>query len=367
MSSSYLDYANTDKAAHIWRYTPWKKVHPTGSINDIPQSEPPEITISVVDGTSVPEGITIRQATDSDIERLGHELDFDSGTAAPKFIATLVQSTMILKIENKIKLETPLIVTITTSGDICASRLLIDIGSQVEAEIITVIEGNANWTGILREGNYGSNAIVNDVVTQITGNRLVRCDALSLGRDAQVKAGTVNASSSQAKIDIRHWLNEPGSSLKVNGSILSSDENHLDSHIEITHTGKQTYSRLEWHSACGGKSNTTGTGMLRIDAGAKGADAGQLFHNLLLSEKAKANSIPELEVLESDVVGCGHGTANGPIDEQQLFYLSTRGFNEEQARAALIAAFLNTPLSDMGSQQLHTWLIQRIEKHLNLI
>ena len=55
------------------------------------------------------------------------------------------------------------------------------------------------------------------------------------------------------------------------------------------------------------------------------------------------------------------------IDEQQLFYLSTRGFNEEQARAALIAAFLNTPLSDMGSQQLHTWLIQRIEKHLNLI
>ena len=107
--------------------------------------------------------------------------------------------------------------------------------------------------------------------------------------------------------------------------------------------------------------------MLRIDAGAKGADAGQLFHNLLLSEKAKANSIPELEVLESEVVGCGHGTANGPIDEQQLFYLSTRGFDEEQARAALIAAFLNTPLSDMGSHQLHAWLIERIEKHLNMI
>ena len=367
MSSSYLNYAKTDRAAHIWRYTPWKKVHPTGSINDIPKSESPEITISLVDGTLIPEGITIGQASDSDIERLGHELDFDDGTAAPQFIAALAQNTMVLKIDNKIKIETPLIVSITTSGDICASRLLIDIGSQVEAEIITVIEGNANWTGILREGKYGSNAIINDVVTQITGNRLVRCDALSLGRDAQVKAGTVNASSSQAKIDIRHWLNEPGSSLKVNGSILSSNENHLDSHIEITHTGRETHSRLEWHSACGGKSNTTGTGMLRIDAGAKGADAGQLFHNLLLSEKAKANSIPELEVLESEVVGCGHGTANGPIDEQQLFYLSTRGFDEEQARAALIAAFLNTPLSDMGSHQLHAWLIERIEKHLNMI
>ena len=367
MSSSYLDFTNIDKAAHIWRYTPWKKAHPTGVINDIPQSNSPEITMSLADGSSIPEGISIEQATDSDIERLGHELDFDQGTAAPKFIAAIAQKTMILKLENKIKIESPLIVTISTSGNICASRLLIDIGNQVEAEIITVVEGDAKWTGILREGNYGSNAIINDVVTQITGNRLVRCDALSLGRDAQVKAGTVNASSSQAKIDIRHWLNEPGSSLKVNGSILSSNENHLDSHIEITHTGRQTYSRLEWHSACGGKSNTTGTGMLRIDAGAKGADAGQLFHNLLLSEKAKANSIPELEVLESEVVGCGHGTANGPIDEQQLFYLSTRGFNEEQARAALIAAFLNTPLSDMGSDHLHGWLIKRIEKHLNLI
>ena len=127
MSSSYLDYANTDRAAHIWRYTPWKKVHPTGSINDIPQSESPEITISLVDGTSVPKGIAIQHATDSDIERLGHELDFDDGTAAPKFIAALAQNTMILKIDNDIKVETPLIVKISTSGDICALRLLIDI------------------------------------------------------------------------------------------------------------------------------------------------------------------------------------------------------------------------------------------------
>ncbi len=367
MSASYLDYANTDKAAHIWRYTSWKRAHPTGSISEIPQCESPKFTISLVDGTPVPEGISINDASESDIQRLGQELDFDQGSAAPRFISALVTKSSVLSIKDKVKIGSPLIVRISTEGSICATRLLIDIGKHVEAEIITVIEGNAGWTGILREGKYGANSIINDVVTQITGNRLLRCDSLVLERDAQVKAGTVNASSSQAKIDIRHWLNEPGSSLKVNGSILSSNENHLDSHIEITHTGRETHSRLEWHSACGGKSKTSGTGMLRIDAGAKGADAGQLFHNLLLSRKAKANSIPELEVLENEVVGCGHGTANGPLDEEQLFYLSTRGFDEEQARAALIAAFLNTPLSDMGSQQLHGWLIDRIEKHLNLI
>ena len=367
MSQIYLEHAATDRAAHIWRYTTWEKAHPTGKVNDFPASTSPKISISQIDGNPVPAGVSIGEASTSDLERLGHDLDFDNGTAAPTFIAALADSVSILTIQEKTKLESPLLVKIETSGDICSIRLLIDIGEQVEGEIITLIEGTANWTGILREGRYGQNSIVNDVVTQITGQRLLRCDSLTLERDAQIKAGTVNASSSQAKIDIRHWLPEPGSSLKVNGSILSSEDNKVDSHIEISHSGRETYSRLEWHSACGGKSHTTGTGMLRIDAGAKGADAGQLFHNLLLSERATANSIPELEVLESEVVGCGHGTANGPIDEQQLFYLSTRGFDEEQARSALIAAFLNAPLSDMGSQELHGYLIQRIENHLKTI
>ena len=367
MRKTYLENSDIDRAAHIWRYTPWKKAHPTGEVGDFPPSTSPNIGISLVNGSPVPEGITIEEATDSDLKRLGQSLDFDNGTAAPTFIASLAPSISILKIENKTIIESPLLIKIQTSGETCAIRLLIDIGSQVECEIVTLIEGDAKWTGILREGRYGQNSIVNDVVTQITGQRLIRCDALSLERDAQIKAGTVNASSSQAKIDIRHWLSEPGSSLKVNGSILSSRKDHLDSHIEITHSGKETRSRLEWHSACGEKSNTTGTGMLRIDAGAKGADAGQLFHNLLLSKKATANSIPELEVLESEVVGCGHGTANGPIDEEQLFYLSTRGFDEEQARSALIAAFLNAPLTDMGSQELHGYLIKRIQNHLRSI
>ena len=79
--------------------------------------------------------------------------------------------------------------------------------------------------------------------------------------------------------------------------------------------------------------------MLRVSDGSKGADAGQLFHNLLLSKKAEADSIPELEVSEHDVVGCGHGTANGPVDEEQLFYLEARGFSPDDAKDALICGF----------------------------
>ena len=104
--------------------------------------------------------------------------------------------------------------------------------------------------------------------------------------------------------------------------------------------------------------------MLRVANGAVGADAGQIFHNLLLSEKAEADSIPELEVSEHDVVGCGHGTANGPVDEEQLFYLEARGFNPDDAKDALIAAFLNSTLSEMGSEILHQWLADNLQDEL---
>ena len=107
--------------------------------------------------------------------------------------------------------------------------------------------------------------------------------------------------------------------------------------------------------------------MLQVNKGAKGADAGQIFHNLLLSDSAEADSIPELEVMENDVIGCGHGTANGPIDEEQMFYLKTRGFDEKEAKRALIAAFLNSTLSEMGGEKLHGWLVGELTLQLQAL
>ena len=65
----------------------------------------------------------------------------------------------------------------------------------------------------------------------------------------------------------------------------------------------------------------------------------QLFQNLLLSRDAQADSIPELEVSEHDVVGCGHGTASGPVDEDQMFYLASRGLSPNESKSTLILAF----------------------------
>ena len=107
--------------------------------------------------------------------------------------------------------------------------------------------------------------------------------------------------------------------------------------------------------------------MLNISEGSKGADASQIFHNLLLSKSAEADYIPELEVMENDVVGCGHGTANGPIDEEQMFYLKARGFDDEGAKSVLIAAFLNSTLSEMGGVEIHDWLVSELSAQLETL
>ena len=360
---AYSDLPEPDRADHLWRYTPWHRIHPTGTVAEVPEAGGAKLSLRSLDGSTEPAGFELIAAEAADIARLAPNGADDVSTQFIRDVAG--GQAVILRVARKAMPSQPVILEVEAAGDVCALHLLIDIGELAEFELITKVRGDAGWFGMLRSGRVGDAAIVNDiVVNQVGEGHLLRTDAIRLGRDAQVKAGAISSGGSRCKADLRFILDTPGASLSVNGSILSSGEQHNDHHVEIHHTAPSTQSRLEWHSACADASRTIGTGMLRIDRGANGADAGQLFHNLLLSDKAEADSIPELEVSEHDVVGCGHGTANGPVDDEQMFYLKTRGFDEAQARAALIAAFLNATLTEMGSEVVHDHLLRELNDDL---
>ncbi len=359
-ASLYKSLDQPDRADHLWRYTPWKRVHPSGDLYEIPIAASPKLTLTNLDDSSALIGISVEEGV------VGAEVLPESDEVTASFIrAAAKDSVYTLRVENNFVSNSPVVLDIDTGDSNCALHLTLDIGRNCEFELITQISGAAPWTGFLRTGRIGDGSILNDVVIGHTNTGiLLRVDSIAIGRDAQVKAGTVSSGSERTKADLRYKMGETGGHLNVLGSILSAKEMHLDHHIEIHHDAPETFSRLDWHSACGGNSRTVGTGMLRVAKGARGADAGQLFHNLLLSDKAEADSIPELEVSEHDVVGCGHGTANGPVDEDQMFYLESRGFDTEQAKDALIAAFLNSTLVEMGSEALHNWLAEHLQDEL---
>ena len=361
--NQYLSYDEPDKSNHLWKYTPWRRIHPTGKIKEMPEMDIPTIEISNLDNSEVPDGIELLEnITEIDKDKISDNI------AASFLLSSTHSSRWTLSVKSGFIADLPILVDIHCHEGISSLHLELDIGKMAEIEVITRINGNCEWFGLLRTVKIQNGANVNDIVVNLqNGGSLLRFESVDIGRDAQISAGTVSSGSEKTKADLRYFLKEPGSNLKTLGSVLSVEKMHLDHHIEILHDSPETQSRLSWHSACSGSSKTIGTGMLRVKDGAIGADAAQIFHNLLLSRDAEADSIPELEVMEHDVVGCGHGTANGPIDEDQKFYLESRGFNPSESKAALIAAFLNTTLSQMGSEKTHQWLVGLLSDELELL
>lgn len=359
-AAEYLSLDEPDRSNHLWKYTPWRRVHPTGDITSIPDVGTPQLKLVGLDGSDAPEGIRLEEGVVS-VSGLP-EGDVVTGSFLQ---AASVSSQWILRIEPGFSSQHPVVLDIDLKGPSKILHLSLDVGRLSELELITRVRGSGEWFGLLRTGEIGAGAVLNDVVVCLQDEgTLLRVDSIAIGRDAQVRVGTVSSGSERTKADLRYRMGEPGGNLRVLGSVLSADSMHIDHHVEIHHDAPETFSRLTWNSACGGDSRTVGTGMLRVADGSRGADAAQIFHNLLLSVDAEADSIPELEVLEHEVVGCGHGTANGPIDENQLFYLECRGFDPSDARGALIAAFLNSTLSEMGSDVLHDWLVRLLTVEL---
>ena len=361
-ASRYLGLGDPGRSEHLWRYTPWKRVHPSGNLEEIPEMGKPTLSLSNIDGSEISEGIRLRNGIEDSNLFFGDEL-------SNSFLhASSIESSWTLEIDRNFNSEIPVILDVHTGNESSATHIFLEVGALSNVDLVTRISGSNDWFGLLRSGKIGDGAIFNEVVLCLQERgTLLRSDSIQVGRDSQVRAGTVSSGSEQTKADLRFRMEEVGGNIRVLGSILSAESMHLDHHVEIHHDAPQTFSRLSWHSACGGNSRTIGTGMLRVSDGSIGADAGQIFHNLLLSERAEADSIPELEVMEHDVVGCGHGTANGPIDDDQLFYLESRGFSSQDAKRALIAAFLNSTLSEMGSQALHTWLVAILTRQLETL
>ena len=362
-ASQYLSMSEPDKSNHLWKYTPWRRVHPTGKITEIPELASATLSLSMMDGTEVPSGVSLVRGNREDLD-----LSMDNALTNSFLHAMSNSSNWLLIVESGFRFESPIILDVQTGEVDSVAHISMEIGEMADFELVTRVSGKSDWFGLLRTGNIGSGTILNDVLIGLQEKgTFLRSDSLKIGRDAQLRAGTVSSGSERTKSDLRYKLEERGGGIKVLGSILSAESMHLDHHIEIHHEAPDTFSRLSWHSACGGDSRTIGTGMLQVSKGAKGADAGQIFHNLLLSDSAEADSVPELEVMENDVVGCGHGTANGPIDEEQVFYLKTRGFDGKEAKRALIAAFLNSTLSEMGGEGLHEWLVGELTLQLEAL
>lgn len=226
------------------------------------------------------------------------------------------------------------------------------LGSSAQAVLTERVAGRlgaaqlntAVWTGQVGD-NAGLKLSRLCALPDDKGLRLQRID-LQLGRDAQADIASADLGARLLRVDTDVVLTAPGGEARVSGVYFADQGGHIDNHTRIDHAAPHTTSRETFRGVAAGKSKAVFNGMVVVEQGAQKTDSDQQTAALLLSDRAEIAAKPELEIYADDVK-CAHGNSIGQLDDNALFYLRSRGLDDETARTVLTFSFLNSVLEQM--------------------
>lgn len=155
-----------------------------------------------------------------------------------------------------------------------------------------------------------------------------------------------------------------GANASIKGFALGDDDQHFDFVTIQDHIGKKSTSHVDIRSALGDSSRNVYYGITRVEESAFDAEAEQSNRNLLLSSNAKADSDPVLEILTSHVIKCGHAATVGPLDDDAIYYLQSRGLSIKDATKLLVSGSFSETFADMPFSDIQDVLLQVINKKL---
>ena len=232
---------------------------------------------------------------------------------------------------------------VTSSGDaLLGENVEFDIQDTAKLHVVFVADWNA---GSIQYASHFARVGTRAVFTHIN---------VSLGGDVVI----VNPSTQ---------LVGEGSEGHLWGAYFADATQHLESRVYVHHQGPQSVSRVTYKGALhGGGARTVWVGDVLIGAHAVGTDSYEQNRNLVLSEGTRADSIPNLEIKTGDIAGAGHASATGRFDDEQLFYLQSRGIEELDARRLVVMGFLIDVISRINDPELVASLTERVRNKLSL-
>jgi Fe-S cluster assembly protein SufD len=185
-----------------------------------------------------------------------------------------------------------------------------------------------------------------------------------VGRDAEVRSLGVALGGSLARAEVETILAEDGGSSEMLGVYFGDGDQHIDHRSIQDHLGSRTASDLLYKGAMRDRSNAIYTGTVIIEQGAHRCDAYQTNRNILLSETARAHSVPNLEILTNDPTRCGHAASVGPVGDDELFYLMSRGIPRQEAERLIVFGFFQEVLDRVDIPEIRDALVAAIEAEL---
>ena len=255
------------------------------------------------------------------------------------------------------------------NGGLSQTRLIIDVEAEANIDIIEAhvsVGTDVQFANTVIQLNVGDGARVGYIRVQDRAATHMQVGKLitALHRDADFDYASFDFGGSLVRNDVAIDITQPGASANLNGLYLAGAEQHIDNHIRVDHRVGPAVSREEYRGILAGRARCIFNGKAIVHKGADGSDAEQSNHNLLLSETAEIDTKPELEIYADDVK-CAHGATIGQLDKSALFYLRSRGLNEDEATQLLTRAFAARILTAAPIEATHAYIEQKTEQRLD--
>jgi Fe-S cluster assembly protein SufD len=270
-----------------------------------------------------------------------------------------------VRLSEPVRIKVPL----ETSGSAVSWRTLVVLEEGAEAEVWE------HWSSPDDEVDALLNSVVELSVGQAATLRYINTQDLSekawifatqraqVERDGRLDWAALGFGSANGKVRMDTKLAGPGSEARVTGGYAGGPGQHLDYDTTQEHAAPNTNSDLAFRGVLAKGSTAVWRGMIKVDPGAQQTDAFQESRNLLLSPEAHADAIPGLEILADDV-RCTHAAAIAQVDKDQLFYLTSRGLSEADAKSLVIEGFLEALVERLAEGPVRDEISAALESRL---
>jgi Fe-S cluster assembly protein SufD len=301
--------------------------------------------VLIVDGhvvTADSDGIVTKRLADAAEQSSMVPVDHNKLAAAHTAFAN---DGIFIEVPEGRAVEHPLVVEVQGVTEDVASfpHIAVSIGTNAEARVLVVYRSAEGKRLLmvpeidLRVADGGNLRFVSVQNLDHAGSCVVHQRA-RIGRDATSRMGEVGLGADLGRLDLGVTLEGDGSSSEVVGLYFGEGSQTLDYRMVVNHVGKSTTSDVFLKGALEDEAQSVFTGLLRIEKDATKTSTFETNRNLVLSENAKAHSVPNLEILCDDVV-CGHASSVGPLEQEHMYYLQSRGLRRERAERLLIRGF----------------------------
>jgi Fe-S cluster assembly protein SufD len=357
----YRSLSLPDTSQEAWRFTslkgfdpdtfvssghvqgPGTGTAPQGTLAGLDVAGSAQVTEAGIEIVAAPEGVVFEALTDAE-ERIGTLVAADDKFTAQN--AAVWEHGLLVRVPRGVVLEKPLHVRITSTVPNGSLFFRMVVVAERESRFSLVEE----WVSATPDLPAYTNGVVELFVEDGAKLEYVSLQSLSqetwhfathharVERDAELDWVAGGFGSKKGKIRIQNDLAGAGATSRVTGAYFADGDQHLDYDTFQEHMAPSTTSDFAFKGALRENATAVWRGMIRVEAEAQKTNAYQENRNLLLSDRAHADSIPGLEILANDV-RCTHGATIGKVDREQLFYLMSRGLPRNEAERLIVRGF----------------------------